>query len=35
MLPKSFVEQRRAARREFLMGVRSFVDYAIEKAEKE
>ena len=35
LLPKGFVEQRREARREFLKGVRSFVDYAIEKAEKE
>ena len=35
MLPKGFVEKRRAARREFLKGVRSFVDYAIEKTEKE
>ena len=35
ILPKGFVEQRREARREFLKGVRSMVDYAIEKVDKE
>ena len=35
MLPKGFVEQRREARREFLKGVRSMVEYAIEKVDKE
>jgi hypothetical protein len=33
-LPEGFVEQRREARREFLKGMRSFLDYAIEKTEK-
>ena len=35
MLPKGFVEKRREARSELLKGVRSFVEYAIEKADKE
>jgi hypothetical protein len=33
MLPEGFVENRRAARKEFLLGLRSMLDYAIEKVE--
>lgn len=34
LLPKGFVENRRTARREFLLAVRSLVDAAIERTEK-
>lgn len=33
-LPDGFFENRREARKEFLLGMRSMIDYAIEKAEK-
>ncbi len=33
LLPKGFVEHRRAARREFLLAMRSLLDAAIERAE--
>ncbi len=34
MLPPGLVEQRRAARKEFLLGLRKLLDVAIEHAEK-
>ena len=34
MLPPAYVEQRRAARKEFLLGLRKLLDVAIEHAEK-
>lgn len=34
LLPAGFVENRRAARREFLLGLRSLLDAAIERSEK-
>jgi len=34
LLPKEFVENRRAARKEFLLGLRKLLDAAIERAEK-
>ena len=34
LLPKEFVEKRRAARKEFLLGLRKLLDAAIEHAEK-
>ena len=34
MLPPALVEQRRAARKEFLLGLRKLLDVAIEHAEK-
>jgi hypothetical protein len=35
MLPKGFIENRRTARKEFLLAIRSMVDAAIERSEKE
>ncbi len=34
MLPPAYVEQRRAARKEFLLGLRKLLDVAIEHSEK-
>ena len=34
MLPPALLEQRRAARKEFLLGLRKLLDVAIELAEK-
>jgi len=34
MLPPSYMENRRAARKEFLLGLRKLLDVAIEHAEK-
>ncbi len=34
MLPPALVEQRRAARKEFLLGLRKLLDMAIEHTEK-
>jgi hypothetical protein len=33
-LPEGFFDNRREARKEFLLGMRSLIDYAIEKADK-
>jgi hypothetical protein len=34
MLPPTYLEQRRAARKEFLLGLRKLLDVAIEHSEK-
>lgn len=34
LIPKSFIEHRRAARKEILLALRSLLDAAIERAEK-
>jgi hypothetical protein len=34
MLPEGYIENRREARKEFLLGLRSMLDFAIEKSEK-
>ena len=34
MMPPGFVESRRAARKEFLLGLRKLLDVAIERSEK-
>mgnify|MGYP001044049833 CR=1 FL=1 len=34
LLPKGYVEKRRAARKEVLLGLRKFLDAAIERVEK-
>lgn len=34
LLPKGFVEKRRSARREVLLGLRKMLDAAIERSEK-
>ncbi len=34
MLPPGYVESRRAARKEFLLGLRKLLDVAIERTEK-
>ena len=34
LIPAGFLERRRAARKEFLLGLRKVVDAAIERAEK-
>ena len=34
LLPEGFVESRRAARKEMLLGIRSILDYAIDKSVK-
>jgi hypothetical protein len=33
-LPEGFVESRRAARKDMLLGIRSILDYAIEKTDE-
>ena len=34
LLPEGFIESRRAARKEMMLGIRSMLDYAIDKSEK-
>ena len=34
LLPEGFLETRRAARKEMLLGLRNLLDFAIEKTEK-
>ena len=34
MMPEGFYEQRKTARKEFLMGIRSMVDAALERMEQ-
>ncbi|NIM94668.1 MAG: hypothetical protein GTO18_13290 [Anaerolineales bacterium] len=34
LFPESFIENRRIARREFLLAARSFIDHAIERLDK-
>ena len=34
ILPEGFIEHRREARKEFLLGIRNLIDFAIERTEK-
>jgi hypothetical protein len=34
LMPEGFLERRRAARKEFLLGLRKMIDVAIERVEK-